>query len=518
MRYRLSTFRTTAAALCLCLGMALAHASPPESAPKALAEPDGPLSLQQAMALALARNPNLAVFAWEHRAAEARILQAGLWPNPELAFTVEDVRLTSGPSTVTDTCSFSNTLGTETITTPGGTDVLFPMATPGAGIEQTREQGARSGFSESEFTVEVSQPVLLGRKIRKRVAVAEAEKALVDWDYEIARQSILADVSASFVRLLHAQQRAELDARRMELAQNVRDVVQARVEAGRVSHIDLSKAEVALSEAQVQVEQTKHLIRERRIALASTWASDSPRFSEAAGDCQFLAPVPDLPRLRDQSVQNPELKQWFAELDRRKAVVTLARANAWPDVNVSFGVQVVGLPDHDVSTYGFSDGTTYSLSRSRVRYDRDVDTTLVLGFSVPLPVFDRNQGTIAEAAARADMVDDQRRATEVAVRTGLGMAHERLLAARAQAERIRDEILPKAQDAFDRTEEGYRQGKFGYLDVLDVQRTLFDLRYRLLDAFASYHLAAVDVERLIGQPVASLDEGLSPDQAPVPKS
>ncbi len=48
-------------------------------------EPTGELSLRQALALALLRNPDLAAAAWENRALEARRLQAGAWPNPSLS-------------------------------------------------------------------------------------------------------------------------------------------------------------------------------------------------------------------------------------------------------------------------------------------------------------------------------------------------------------------------------------------------------------------------------------------------
>ena len=62
-------------------------------------------------------------------------------------------------------------------------------------------------------------------------------------------------------------------------------------------------------------------------------------------------------------------------------------------------------------------------------------------------------------------------------------------------------MLPGAQSAFDAVTEGYHIGKFDFLEMLDVQRTLFDVRGSYIDALAEYHKAVADVERLIGEPL-----------------
>jgi cobalt-zinc-cadmium efflux system outer membrane protein len=60
------------------------------------------------------------------------------------------------------------------------------------------------------------------------------------------------------------------------------------------------------------------------------------------------------------------------------------------------------------------------------------------------------------------------------------------------------------EQAFDAAREGYHEGKFGFLDMLDAQRGLFEARTRLVDALASYHAARVEVERMTGVSVEQL--------------
>ena len=63
---------------------------------------------------------------------------------------------------------------------------------------------------------------------------------------------------------------------------------------------------------------------------------------------------------------------------------------------------------------------------------------------------------------------------------------------------MKSAVLPGAQSAFDAATEGFRQGKFGYLEVLDAQRTFFEARGRHIEALSAYHKAVADTERLIG--------------------
>ena len=82
--------------------------------------------------------------------------------------------------------------------------------------------------------------------------------------------------------------------------------------------------------------------------------------------------------------------------------------------------------------------------------------------------------------------------------TPLAETWQQLRSARHEAEIMRDQILPSGQKMFAAVSYGYRAGKFGYLEVLDAQRTLFATRGRYVDALVRYHLAASDLERLLG--------------------
>ena len=70
---------------------------------------------------------------------------------------------------------------------------------------------------------------------------------------------------------------------------------------------------------------------------------------------------------------------------------------------------------------------------------------------------------------------------------------------------LRDRIIPQAQAVSDGAADAYAKGLFRYLEVLDAQRTLFELRGQHLQALVAYHAAAADLERLTGTPLVARD-------------
>ena len=129
------------------------------------------------------------------------------------------------------------------------------------------------------------------------------------------------------------------------------------------------------------------------------------------------------------------------------------------------------------------------------------DRAFVAAISIPLPLFDRNQGRILEARRRLAKAERERAAAESRAHAALAETVQTLTTAFAEIEALRTAIIPGAQSAFEAVGEGYRQGKFGFLDVLDAQRTFFEAKDRYVDALAAYHKGIADLERITGKRV-----------------
>ena len=129
------------------------------------------------------------------------------------------------------------------------------------------------------------------------------------------------------------------------------------------------------------------------------------------------------------------------------------------------------------------------------------DNAFVFGVSIPLPLFNRNQGGVLEARQRLEQSGEKQNSSTLRIFAALAEAYQLLAGSYAEAAALKKEILPGALSAFEATKEGYLQGKFNYLDVLDAQRTFFDARNRYIEVLSVYHKAFVDVKRLTGEPI-----------------
>lgn len=128
----------------------------------------------------------------------------------------------------------------------------------------------------------------------------------------------------------------------------------------------------------------------------------------------------------------------------------------------------------------------------------------IVGLSIPLPVFDRNQGNVLESLRRTDKARDELLATEVNLNMELGQAHGRMSTSRLEAELVKTEILPGAQRNYEATTKGFELGKFSFLEVLDAQRTFFQAKSQYLRSLAETYRAATDIDRLLGEPFTAI--------------
>ncbi len=88
---------------------------------------------------------------------------------------------------------------------------------------------------------------------------------------------------------------------------------------------------------------------------------------------------------------------------------------------------------------------------------------------------------------------------------------EQLLAAAEASRSIQSDIIPAATSALAAVEMGYREGKFGFLDVIAAQRSFFEASTLLLDSLEEYALARTELERLVGGPLQSVTDANTTD-------
>ncbi|PNU20469.1 TolC family protein [Geothermobacter hydrogeniphilus] len=389
----------------------------------------GDLSLSQALRLTMRYNPKLASAAWNSEAGAGRELQAGLLPNPDFSIEMENF---------------------------AGEDEM-------------------SGYAAAETTFSISQLLELGGKRDKRKQVARLGKELLDWDREAIRLDVFTAATKAYIEVVAAQQRVAQAEVLAELADAVRRAVRERVEAGKVSPLELTRAGVEYSAARLNSAKARRTLEAARKTLVSFWGATRAKFGKASGDLKVAPGLPPFEQLLRTIDNNPDLARWQTELEQRRSERRLADAGAVPDLTVMVGVR---------------------------NFQDTGDNALVAELAIPLPLFDRNQGGRKQATASYYRARHQRQEAKNRIEAALSVAYQQLRSAHDELRVLKKELLPGAEQAFEAANFGYREGKFGFLQVVDAQRTLFEVRGQYVDALANYNTARADIERLIASPLA----------------
>jgi cobalt-zinc-cadmium efflux system outer membrane protein len=346
-------------------------------------------------------------------------------------------------------------------------------------IEEFGGSGSYGGFDSAETTLFFSQMVELGRKRSKRNAVAQLERDAATWEYEAARVDILAEVSRAFIKLLAYQQRHEMVKQNLELAESSYGAIEISVEAGAVSPLDLTKARVALVQEKLELYRIQNDLGVAKTQLAATWGSNLPKFDRTVGNLALIEELPSVETLSGRIGQNPDIARWAVEIAKYQAQIRYEKSQAIPDVNVGAGIKY---------------------------YNESDDTAAVFGLSIPLSLFDRNQGNIRAAQYEFERALQQKREIELQINTALTSAYRKLQSAHQEAQVMNGELYPAAKQAYNDIQKAYMEGKLGYLDVLDAQRTLFETQRDYLEALVRFHSIAIDIESLIGMPLSELTD------------
>ncbi|WP_228895597.1 TolC family protein [Pseudoduganella aquatica] len=350
---------------------------------------------------------------------------------------------------------------------------------PTLSFERVGRSSVGSAEGDGEKTWQLSQPLELGGKRAARVAAAERGRDVAGATLEAQRLELHADVVTAFYEVLVAQERLRLAQDGSELAQRATQAASKRVIAGKVSPVDETKAKLA--EANVRLEQSSaaSALASARHRLAAHWLQPAAAgtgtatagFERAEGDIGMLPEPPSAAALASWRAQSPALMPARLEVERRKAVSKLELANRAPDLTVSLGSKRMADP-----------------SRSQT----------VVGLSLPLPLFDRNQGNVLAAQRQADKADAELAAAAMRLESELAQSVQELRAARQALDMLRNDILPAAQQASEAARKGFEYGKHNFIDVLDAQRTLLQARAQYLSALSDGHRAAAAIERILG--------------------
>lgn len=331
--------------------------------------------------------------------------------------------------------------------------------------------GQKCDDNTTQVSVGLGQVFEMGGKRARRVEVAEANMAVAWWDLEIQRQDKLQDLAIAFIETAVSQERLHLAEAQLNIAEQALSSIKAKVDNGKTSSMELKKHQIARQTALLNLNKIRITLEANRNRLALMWGDQTPDFETVAFDIFDKDELPPIAELQTRLIYSPELERARAVTTRSYLTSAYEKAQGVPNLSLSAGVS---------------------------QYTDPGCTTGFFGFSIPLPFVDRNQGNILRSELEWSQSLDNYFSLEIGARERLQMAYRSLAIAAVALKELNETILVLAEDSYNQADEGYHEGKFEYLDMLEAWRTLKTFQQEHLDMVLEYHYRQIELMRILG--------------------
>ncbi len=392
--------------------------------------PANALTLDEAARAALANNLDLRAARYEVEKARGRLIQAGLFPNPSIELGGRSDKL-------------GNDEGERTIS--AGYVQAFPIA-------------GRLRFAKALNRVDVAQAM---------VEIRNQERLLVG------------EVQSEFMAILLVKEQMASNGEFIRVNRNFVSLFEQRLEKAEVSEVDVNLAKVELQRLELENAVLGADLSSRELALRRKLGVNPETALKLDGSVETLSARFSAEKYApSMAVNRPDLRLLELSVDRAKAEMQLARAEAWEDWTV---------------------GLEYSNERT-LDEPRGIDANNFTGIkiSIPLSLWNRNQGKLHEQQATADQAGQQIEALRLSIRTEIATSIVQVTNLRSVVTSYQKTLLPQLANTSELLKKGFSEGLTDSTKLIQAQQQQASLRASYLTAYTNYVQALIQLETASG--------------------
>ncbi len=383
-----------------------------------------PLSLQQTLAIAFQNNPEFEIFEAHLKAARAEVVRALAYPNPEVEASL--------------------------------------------GLATSRDEKGKSG---PEFGLRLAQPLESPLKRRTRRAAAEALEVIDEREHEVFELTLRAETTQAFFSILYYARTAQLAEESKRIADEIRAVVENRIESGEAPELDRIKARVETLKAARSAQAAQRSLASSRAVLNALCGGTLPSDFQLADSLDEPSKTYDFEEaLKFARESHPALALLAAEIEGQHAVIAREKAAWRPDPKP--GIQL---------GRGFGEDTA------------------ALSLGIEIPIGNRNQGGISSAQANLERLEAEHAKKQIEIARDVQTAIQHMESAREQVAAFEGGLRAGASEALRIETVLYEQGETNFLQLLDARRTAQETESEYLQAVFDLKIAQAELERATGK-------------------
>jgi cobalt-zinc-cadmium efflux system outer membrane protein len=332
---------------------------------------------------------------------------------------------------------------------------------------------SRPGGSATDRGVSISQELEVAGQRRKRIAVADQELAAAEAVLMRDQRMLAFQVESAFAAAVRARELLAVTETDAALAGEALEFSRRRLERGVATQIEVNLAQASAGRAVRSLHQAQAAYASARSRLAAIAGASPQAPPEPVGELT----LPDgeslqLDALLERALENrSDLRAAEWQEQAAEAAIRLALAERRPNL-------VIG---------GF------------LQREEATDDIVGATVGVSLPLYNRNQGRIAESRATRERLGHQREALRLAIEQEVVVALSNLEAARSAAEQLRDQVLGTLDENVELLQRSFAAGRIGATEVMTLRREFVAGRREYIEALADAWLARIDLDLAIGR-------------------
>lgn len=358
---------------------------------------------------------------------------------------------------------------------------------PTLDVEFTSDKlgGTREG--EYDFSASYIQPLERGGKRAKRTRIAQLELAQAEKELTFQEQQIISDVRLQYAESIAALESLRVTERLIALNENTTKLVEVKVKEGDAARLDLNLVTVEVNHLKASRLQAEIRVRSAITKLKALAGIGLQEVIRLQPTLNLTTPENlSLESLQEMALHTrADLQAVRIGEDLAQARIDLAQAETKLDINV-FGRYRQSRSIFDKTAIGKLE---------------DTDRQIGFGVSIPLPLFNRNQGAIAEATATKVQASHRVELAEQVVKRDVALAYAKLEIALDSLKLYEKELLPGTQENLKIIRAAYDLGDQPLLDVISEQRRLVESQQQYTDVRKDYYLSIIELEKALGLPV-----------------
>lgn len=325
--------------------------------------------------------------------------------------------------------------------------------------------------NQSQYYGAMSQEIVTRHKLQLNRQAADRHVMQAEQGFVARRFQLLTSVRHGYMMTLAAQRRTEVLVRLVEIAGKSRHAAERLQQAGEGTRTDTLLFEIEVEKAEVALENAEARLKASKRQLAAAMGIRDYDVGRINGNLtESLEGIASQVLIEGFVPYNASVQIAELEIDRSKYLIRRAEVEPFPNVTVYAG------------------------------YQRQIEPALhnmaLLTLSLPVPIWNQNQGNIATAHANLARAHADIEVVQNTIAGQMAEAGGRYRMADQQARRFEEKIVPKAREGVKIIQEGFAQGQFDFLRLLQAQRILVESNLGFIDALEARWTAAAEMAGL----------------------